>query len=184
MDKVIKDMLHSRKYNYIPLGSQTTTEEKEKFKMIARGEKRNYNLEVYYSDSKDKIGVREIRTVIEHGKQEKLKVLILITIEKMTFFAQRECKTKNSSSDYPYIELWTKNELNYNVLKHFTQPRFTVLSSKEKQEVTKKIDIKRFPKLLQSDPVARFLGLQKGIMVCVDRPLPGGQTTRVYRHVC
>ena len=189
MENVVKELIIARKYTLFPdpeNNSETNSsknKEKDKFRLIAHGKKKNHQLQVYFSDSKEKIGVREIRTVIENAKHLNLKILLLITIEKMTFFAQRECKSKNNSSEYPIIELWTKNELNCNILNHFTQPKFTVLSSKEKQQLLKKTDVKKFPKLLQTDPVSRFLGLQKGTIVLVDRVLPGGQTTKIYRHV-
>ncbi|MAD25115.1 MAG: hypothetical protein CMO44_13170 [Verrucomicrobiales bacterium] len=189
MEKVVKDLIVARRYTILPDPENIEptcgrNKDKEKFRLVARGKKKNYQLQVYFSDSKEKIGVREIRTVIENAKQQNLKVLLLITIEKMTFFAQRECKSKNNSSEYPFIELWTKNELNCNIINHFTQPKFTVLSSKDKQQLLLNTDIRKFPKLLQTDPVARFLGLQKGVVVMIDRVLPGGQTTKIYRHVC
>ena len=84
-------MIVARRYNILPDPENIEptcgrNKDKEKFRLIARGKKKNYQLQVYFSDSKEKIGVREIRTVIENAKQQNLKVLLLITIEKMTFF--------------------------------------------------------------------------------------------------
>jgi DNA-directed RNA polymerase subunit H (RpoH/RPB5) len=136
------------------------------------------------TSSNEKIGVREIRAVIEESAARNISNLILITPNRITSFAQRECEAKNVDPLYPFIELWIHEELLFNVLRHFTQPTFTTVEKRDRDDLLLKCGgVSKLPKMLAADPVARFMGLRKGTMLRVDRSLPGGQTMVCYRVV-
>lgn len=66
------------------------------------------------------------------------------------------------------IELFSQEELQYNITTHRYQPKFELLSSKDSERFRKIYDTK-FPIMLKSDPIARFYGYQKGDVVKITR---------------
>ena len=66
------------------------------------------------------------------------------------------------------IELFSQEELQYNITKHRYQPIFEVLSAKDSERIKKLYEAK-FPIMLKSDPIARFYGYQKGDVVKITR---------------
>jgi len=191
--KNVSDMLKTRKYTSIYTKKQEAlfqfpeTKKPKNFTLFARGEKKVnkkiHACEAYVANSDEKIGVREIRTTIDECIEKKLKSIILVTINKMTFFAQRECKDKAIFNKIN-IEVWTMEELSFNVLTHVLQPKFLILSSREKEELSKKYDnFKLLPKMLTTDPVCKFLGAQRGTIVSIQRELPSGTIMQVHRMV-
>lgn len=66
------------------------------------------------------------------------------------------------------IELFSQEELQYNITTHKYQPKFEVLCEKDSERFKKIYDTK-FPVMLKTDPIARFYGYQKGDVVKVTR---------------
>ena len=151
------------------------------FNPIALGEKGKHTIEVFIAETREKLGVRDIRSLLLYAQLTNLKSLVIITMETMTFFAQRQCKERDSAIDHPDIELWTFKELCFNVTTHHVQPKFTVLANKDKSKLIINSGSKKLAKIMTSDPVARFYGLRKGMIIKIDRGLPGGQTMKSYR---
>lgn len=66
------------------------------------------------------------------------------------------------------IELFSQEELQYNITTHRYQPVFEVLSDKDSERFRKMYDGK-FPVMLKTDPIARFYGYQKGDIIKITR---------------
>ncbi len=66
------------------------------------------------------------------------------------------------------IELFSQEELQYNITTHKYQPKFEVLNSKDSDRFRKIYDTK-FPIMLKTDPIVRFYGYQKGDVVKITR---------------
>jgi DNA-directed RNA polymerase I, II, and III subunit RPABC1 len=66
------------------------------------------------------------------------------------------------------IELFSQEELQYNITTHKYQPKFEILNAKDSERFKKIYDTK-FPIMLKTDPIARFYGYQKGDVVKVTR---------------
>ncbi|KAK6233491.1 hypothetical protein QUC31_005897 [Theobroma cacao] len=95
---------------------------------------------------------------------ESLNGLILILQSKMNSFALKELK------NFPFrVELFKIADLYVNVTKHFLMPKHEVLTAEEKQKLLKKYQLedKQLPQMLQTDPIARYYGLEKGQVVKV-----------------
>ncbi|KAK6271466.1 hypothetical protein POUND7_008564 [Theobroma cacao] len=95
---------------------------------------------------------------------ESLSGLILILQSKMNSFALKELK------NFPFkVELFKIADLYVNITKHFLMPKHEVLTAEEKQKLLKKYQLedKQLPQMLQSDPIARYYGLEKGQVVKV-----------------
>ena len=69
------------------------------------------------------------------------------------------------------IEIFTLSELTVNIIEHELVPKHILLSLKEKEDLLKRYRIKdsQLPKILMSDPVARYLGLKRGDVVKIER---------------
>lgn len=67
-----------------------------------------------------------------------------------------------------FIELFEADELQFNITKHQLVPKHRLLSHEESQEFKKKYGI-NIPKLLSSDPVARFYDFKKGSIIEITR---------------
>ena len=69
------------------------------------------------------------------------------------------------------IEIFTLNELVVNITEHELVPKHILLSIEEKDALLKRYKIKesQLPKILMSDPVARYLGLKRGDVVKIVR---------------
>ena len=83
-----------------------------------------------------------------------------------------------SSSNEMIIELFTEEELQYNITKHILVPLHEKLSDEEAIIFKKNYGIK-FATLLKSDPISRFYGYSRGDIIKITRK--GGYIT--YRIV-
>lgn len=77
-------------------------------------------------------------------------------------------KTKETLADSLTIELFSEDELQYNITKHVLQPKFEVLTDNEAIDFRKKYGAK-FPVLLVTDPISRFYGYKRGNVVKITR---------------
>lgn len=77
------------------------------------------------------------------------------------------------------IELFSLEELQYNITKHRLQPKFECLPKKEADDFKKKYGT-RFAIMLKSDPISRFYGYQPGNVIKVTRK-NGYVTFRIVR---
>ena len=84
--------------------------------------------------------------------------------------ARQKLKETNDSKLF-HIELFEDKELIVNIIEHVLVPKHIILSDEEKQTLLKKYRLKesQLPKILTTDPVARFLGLVKGQVVKIIR---------------
>jgi DNA-directed RNA polymerase I, II, and III subunit RPABC1 len=72
------------------------------------------------------------------------------------------------------IELFTQEELQYNITKHCLVPLHTRLNDKEKQYFIETYGTK-FPVILSSDPISRFYAFKVGDIIKI---------TKNYRGIC
>jgi DNA-directed RNA polymerase subunit H (RpoH/RPB5) len=83
------------------------------------------------------------------------------------------------------IEAFTHAEMQINILEHVLQPSFGVLSECEVRTLLAehKVKLTQLPRILSSDPCARYLGLRRGAVLCITRRPPGANEIRTYRVV-
>ncbi|KAG9140959.1 hypothetical protein Leryth_010470 [Lithospermum erythrorhizon] len=91
--------------------------------------------------------------------KETLNRLILIVENKMTSQAQKALLAFSFK-----VETFNILDLLVNITKHALKPKHRVLTDKEKQALLKKFDVeeKQLPRMLQSDAISRYYGLEKG----------------------
>jgi len=61
------------------------------------------------------------------------------------------------------VEIFLDKELMFNVTKHEIQPKFETMDLEEKKKLLKQYSIKdsQLPRMLKSDPIARYYGLKR-----------------------
>ncbi|CAK7336548.1 unnamed protein product [Dovyalis caffra] len=111
----------------------------------------------------DEIKIANIRAV--YGQilnKESLHGLILILQSKMNHFAKKELEK------FPFkVEVFQITDLLVNITKHVLQPKLDILTADQKQQVLNKykLEDKQLPRVLESDAIVRYYGLQKGQVV-------------------
>jgi len=113
-----------------------------------------------------KIGKREIINIIQEMEEEEIGHLILVIPQKLTPLAVHELKMSNQE-----IEVFLYKELMFNITKHYTQPKITLLTSEEKKSLIKEIKSSQLPIILKSDPIARYYNAKSGMVFKFQRPV-------------
>ena len=84
------------------------------------------------------------------------------------------------------LEIFSLVELQYNPARHHLVPRHAKVAKAAEQSVLSRYKLQnrfQLPLILQGDAMARYLGLQHGDLVRVDRPSPTAGSAVIYR-VC
>ena len=84
------------------------------------------------------------------------------------------------------IEVFTLNELVVNITEYELVPKHILLSQEDKQKLLERYKIKesQLPKILVTDPVAKYLGLQRGDVVKIIRVSETAGRYITYRIAC
>jgi DNA-directed RNA polymerase subunit H (RpoH/RPB5) len=74
--------------------------------------------------------------------------------------------------EFPLTEVFQEIDLMINIIEHVLQPSFRLLTKKEVEEYFKTFDNKKreMPRMLDSDPVARYFGAKIGDIFEINRP--------------
>ncbi|XVF41141.1 hypothetical protein PTKIN_Ptkin01aG0256300 [Pterospermum kingtungense] len=101
-----------------------------------------------------------------HGQilKESISGLTLVVQSKMNSFARKELES------FPFkVEVFHIADLYVNLTKHYLMPKHEVLTSEQKQKLLNKYQLedKQLPQMLQTDPIARYYGLEKRQVVKV-----------------
>ena len=148
--ETVKDILDKRSYKIIE-----DNDEHIKAKKLS-------NSIIVFKTYIPKINIEKIKEYITHLNNIKLNKCILIYSGTITPMA---IKLINVSSNIK-IELFTLDELQYNITKHRLVPNYMKLSQEDSKEFKKKFGIK-FPVLLMKDPIRRFYDFNKGDIIKV-----------------
>jgi DNA-directed RNA polymerases I, II, and III subunit RPABC1 len=114
------------------------------------------------------IGVKEIKRFVQHCAQNNYKSGIMVTQGALSPQAR---KVINATTQYTQIECFMQDDLLVNITHHELVPVHIVLSKQEKIALLDRYRLKetQLPRILQKDPVARYLGLKRGQVVKIIR---------------
>ena len=146
--------------------------------------KNDKNKKLYYLYiPTEKINADCIKTFIGKMKDASAESGIIIVSGKMS--QQAKQKIIDISSDLS-IDIFTINDLVVNITEHELVPKHILLSNKDKEELLKRYKIKenQLPKILTTDPVAKYLGLKKGDVVKIIRKSETAGKYITYRIAC
>ncbi|MQL79328.1 hypothetical protein Taro_011775 [Colocasia esculenta] len=111
-----------------------------------------------------KFKLATLRGILDKLKFEAFQRLILILGDKPT------SQARQATREFPFkVETFQITELLVNVTKHVLMPKHEILSEEEKQALLKKYSVEenQLPRMLASDAVARYYGLDPGQVVRV-----------------
>ena len=113
----------------------------------------------------DSIGIKPVVTLIEKMTIDKMRHCILVYPKSVTAPAKKhilKCKGLR-------IELFSEDELVINISKHKLMPKHTLLSSGAKKELLARFKETQLPRILPTDPMAKYLGTRRGDVVRIIR---------------
>ena len=122
---------------------------------------------------------------LEQVLQKETDTLFIITKDDMNETLTNEIK-QIWEGDRIFVIVQSIKRLQFNILNHVLQPKFSVLSNEEKEEVKRKYNItidSQFPDISRFDPVAQLIGIRPGEVCKIIRPSKTAVTTDYYR-VC
>lgn len=114
------------------------------------------------------LGVATIRRFLQHVMTQSYKAGIMVTHVPLTPSAR---KSLLSVENFARVECFLEEDLLVNITHHELVPRHILLSREEKAALLKRYRLKetQLPRILQKDPVARYLGLKRGQVVKIIR---------------
>ena len=115
-----------------------------------------------------KISANDIGVFFTNMKDAKADTGIIIISGTLTSQAKQKMTDINNELQ---IECFSISELMVNITEHSFVPKHILLTDEEKSQLLKRYKIKesQLPKILTSDPVARYLGLRRGNVVKIIR---------------
>jgi DNA-directed RNA polymerase I, II, and III subunit RPABC1 len=133
---------------------------------------------VAFKQSVIKFNVDRIKEYISLLNKMNMNHCIIVYIDTVTSMTK---KLVANSVDIK-IELFTEDELQYNITKHRLVPEHILLSEEESNEFKEKFG-SRHPAILGTDPIARFYNYKRGDVVKIVRSTGEGKRFITYRIV-
>ena len=155
-------------------GYLVSTEDREisfdDFKMNFKGRKKSMTTNSIYVEFIDdpKLGVEQISLFTEKIRKENISCGIMVISGSITPLAKQKFRESN---ELLHIEYFEEKELVVNITEHELVPKHILLSDEEKKTLLKKyrLEESQLPKILTTDPVAKYLGLRRGQVVKIIR---------------
>jgi len=131
-----------------------------------------------------KLNVENVRHFFEVINESK-EISSGIILFSGTLTPQAKVKFQEINSQFP-IEIFSLGELVINITENKLVPKHILLKPEEKQELLKRYKIKdsQLPKILVTDPVAKYFGLKKGEVVKIIRSSKITGQYITYRIAC
>jgi DNA-directed RNA polymerases I, II, and III subunit RPABC1 len=113
-------------------------------------------------------GVQTIKKFIHHTVANSYTSGIMVTSTALSAAARKALLTLEA---YTKVECFLEEDLLVNITHHELVPTHVLLSKEEKTALLKRYRLKetQLPRILQKDPVARYLGLRRGHVVKIIR---------------
>lgn len=181
--KTLTEMLTDRGY------SITKDIDYEEF--IIMYDENNYNI----TDDNDKIHVSFYKESKTFGKKDMETMvynikdtfdnpninIIIILKDKPNAIIEKELL----NDLYKNVEIFLFKNLTFNITKHQDMPKCIPLNDAEIKEVVERYDTKlnKFPKMLATDPIARYYGVKSGGVFKIIRPSSSAGEYISYRYV-
>lgn len=154
--EVVYKMLTARKYK---VDKESFMKCEESF-LIHKNNDATDKMYVFFSQNSNKVGIKIITQYINEMKKNNVQKSIIIVKEEITSFA----KNIFTEEDQLDIEYFKENELYIDKTEHVLVPKHTLLTEDEKKDLLNAYNIKDkdLPKIISSDPIARYYGAKKG----------------------
>lgn len=123
---------------------------------------------VEFVPDKGSIGVGQMKKFVQHCAANSFRAGIMVTSAALSAQAR---KVISVTQQYTQIECFLEEDLLVNITHHDLVPKHILLSREEKAALLKRYHLKetQLPRILQKDPIARYLGLKRGMVVKIIR---------------
>ena len=188
--KTVLEMLEDRKYN-IPKNEIIDFDEfsikynsKNIDIFIDSGSEELGKMYVYFHNENKSLSKVELKNkinkLIEQYEDENLKIIILLK-EKGIGSILKEV----NKDEYKNIEIFMNKNMIFNITHHQLVPKHIVLNDDEIKELLEKYSttINKLPKLLRSDPIAKYYGMKINQVCKIIRKSPEVGNYPYYRLV-
>jgi DNA-directed RNA polymerases I, II, and III subunit RPABC1 len=128
------------------------------------------------------LGVKQIRDFSHHIDRNGFHTGILVTASTISSAAN---KVASSLPKGRVLEFFQESDLLVNITMHELVPKHVPLSHAEKKQLLERYRLKetQLPRIQRTDPVARYLGLQRGTVVKIIRKSTTAGRYASYRWV-
>lgn len=182
--KTMYEMLTDRGYELPEEAKIDDEDQREKLRINAKDGNGKKCVVKWCKDAK--CGITTISEIAELMESEKIGHVIFV-IQGASISPAAKASLKNLKTEGKRIEIFTEEELQYNVSKHEYVPKHRLCTKLEKETLFKQygIDNKKCPSICTSDPQARYLGAEKGQLIEIIRKsdVLKGYETFSYRVV-
>ncbi len=114
----------------------------------------------------ESIGIKPIVQLLEQMVADKMRHCLFVYPKSVTAPAK-----KHILKGKLWIELFSEDELVLNITKHKLMPKHTLLTPQEKEEFLVQSGLKeaQLPRILPTDPMAKYLGARRGDIIRIVR---------------
>ena len=99
-----------------------------------------------------KIGINEVKKIIEIINEEKIEHIILIITDSLTTYAVKEMKNNKNNTE---LEIFYEHEMIYNVTKHILVPHHELLDEKSTKLILNKFG-RKIPLIKITDRITKY----------------------------
>lgn len=133
----------------------------------------------------DSIGVKELRNFMHHLQGNSFYLGIFISHESITAAGKKFLLGDHEFKPPGGVQIFEEQDLLVNITKHELVPKHILLSKAEKLALLERYRLKetQLPRIQQSDPMARYLGLSRGQVVKIIRKSETAGRYASYRWV-
>ena len=119
------------------------------------------------------LGVKQVRAFAQHIDQHNFYTGILVAAQPVT----SACHKIAAAVQNRVLEIFQESDLLVNITMHELVPKHILLSKEEKAQLLERYRLKesQLPRIQQSDPVARYLGLRRGQVVKIIQEVDDGR---------
>jgi DNA-directed RNA polymerases I, II, and III subunit RPABC1 len=136
--------------------------------LVEKADDETNQLFVFFPED-EKVGVKPIKVYTDRMRAENVANAIMVLRVDITPFAKQAVQ---EMSDSFRIEHFKEAELLVDITNHALVPEHQVLTPNEKSELLKRYRLKetQLPRIQPNDPVARYYGMKRGMVVKIIRP--------------
>ena len=181
----IIEMLKDRSYN---VDNETANVDIDQFVAMYDNENINFTVDdkihIYFYNENKSFGKKDLTTIYSKVKTEigdAIRLMIIINGKCI-----ESIRNELNNLEYQNVEIFTQDQLQFNITKNYLVPKHVLLSEKEKQEVYKKYNTNSndvFQKIRKNDPVAQYYAMKKDDMCKIIRSSPSSGICVSYRVV-
>lgn len=155
-----------------------------------RKEKAAKNALVVFFSGAPKLSVKEVQAFREKALKKRTASMIIVTnkVDPGVRLDVQELSGRMdeaTGAELLSIQVFEEEALAFNVVRHETVPHHAALTPAEAARFLeeRKLNIAQLPRMLESDPLVQYLGLQRGSIVHITREGKQGGPYSMYRHV-